>query len=321
MQQLDEEEIRATARQVPKLLRQSASASAQARDSAADAADSLNAVSQTLGGPRPLRSAVAADVPPPPPPPQDVEVRQIPGYDTTSRFQPNPPASPAFYDEYGRPRPAFHGLDLGIVKLGYNDGGSLEAGVNVGIAKVGVQGGAWNGVNAEFMPYGGPLHARANAGVGVNRQDGFVARTGAGANFFNAVNGDADGETHIGPRGIGVDGDLRGRVLPVDAQFDAGGNVGPKGADAYTGGDVSLMHKAGVRSGGDFSLGENTRASAGVGLEAGNKSIDLGSHIETRGNTTFQPKLIDVQTGDSREETFYSTGNRVRDTTPPGSYE
>lgn len=99
------------------------------------------------------------------------------------------------------------------------------------------------------------------------------------------------------------------------------GNVGPKGADAYTGGDVSLMHKAGVRSGGDFSLGENTRASAGVGLEAGNKSIDLGSHIETRGNTTFQPKLIDVQTGDSREETFYSTGNRVRDTTPPGSYE
>lgn len=318
LDEYEQEDLIKSARKAERYLHVAADSAHEASVSAGVAADKLQVLADDLQprehAPRPLKQDGQR---------QDgghVEAAPIAGYDDRSMLQPSAPASPAFDHQY-RNRPAFHGLDIGVVKLGYNDSGSLEGGVNIGIAKVGLQAGAMNGVEAEFMPYGGPIHARTNAMVGIDRRQGFVTRAGAGANFFNVVNGDADGETHIGTQGIGVDGDLRGRVLPVDAQFDAGGNVGGRGVEAYTGGDVSLMHKAGVHSGGEFALGEDSRMAAAVGVEAGGKTVDLASHVETDGNSTVRFRPVDVLTGNADEAEVVPTGNRIKDANVvPGSY-
>lgn len=321
LDQYEQEDLMKSARKAAYFAHLAADKAHDASLAAGDAAQKLQVLQDDLDGPQsvpPVRSERAIRPVKHHGTPIDTDNQAyiapapIPGYDNRSILQPSAPASPAFDHQY-RNRPAFHGLDLGLVKLGYNDGGSLEGGVNIGIAKVGFQAGAMNGGEAEFMPYGGPLHARANALVGIDRNQGFVARTGAGGNFFNIVNGDADGETYIGQQGIGVDGDLRGRVLPVDAQFDAGGNVGPRGLGAYTGGDVSLMHQAGVHSGADFELGENSRMAAAVGVEGGGKTADLASHIETDGNRTLRVRPVDVLTGKDGYAEVVPTGDRIDD--------
>ncbi|MBX9940662.1 MAG: hypothetical protein K2Y32_15490 [Candidatus Obscuribacterales bacterium] len=248
-------------------------------------------------------------------PPLQIEAKNViiphPGYAPESKFAPNPPASPAFDRAYNQPKPEFYGLDLGVLRAGVNSNGSLDLGVNIGIAKTDLQVGLENRVDAEFMPIGGPLHARAGAGIGVNR-DGFHSEVGAGANFFNVVNGDADFGAKLG-RDTGVDGDVRGKVFPVEVQADAGAGIGPDGVDAYTGANVDVLDKAGVRSGAHFSINDqNSSAGAGVGLQAGEDVLDFGPAIYSDGNSTIRPNLH-LDSGNVEDRTFYPTGDRIRD--------
>lgn len=248
-------------------------------------------------------------------PPLQIEAENVnivhPGYAPESKFAPNPPASPAFDRAYNQPKPEFYGLDLGVLRAGVNSNGSLDLGVNIGIAKTDLQVGLENRVDAEFMPIGGPLHARAGAGVGVNR-DGFHSEVGAGANFFNVVNGDADFGAKLG-RDTGVDGDVRGKVFPVEVQADAGAGVGPDGVDAYTGANVDVRDQAGVRSGAHFSINDqNSSAGVGVGLQAGEDVLDFGPAIYSDGNSTIRPN-IHLDSGNVEDRTFYPTGDRIRD--------
>ncbi len=231
-----------------------------------------------------------------------------PGYAPDSRFAPEVPNSPAYDAVYNQPKPEFHGLDLGIVKLGYNDGGSLEAGVNIGVAKTDVQLGANTRVDAEFMPIGGPIHARTGAGVNFS-ENGVRGDVGAGANFFNLVNGDADFDARVG-RNTGVDGDVRGRVYPVDVQAEAGAGVGPDGVHAYTGANTDAADLVGFRTGGHFDLdNEDSSVGAGVGLRAGDHTLDFGPSIYSDRNSTIRPDL-QLDTGSIDDETFYPTGTR-----------
>lgn len=234
-----------------------------------------------------------------------------PGYAPYNKFAPETPASPAYDAAYNRPKPEFYGVDLGIVKLGLNSDYSLEAGVNIGVAKTDVQVGLNNRVDAEFMPIGGPLHARAGAGIGVDRE-GLHSEVGAGANFFDVVNGDADFGARLG-RDTGVDGDVRGKVFPVNVQADAGAGVGPDGVRAYAGADVNVLDQAGVHAGGHVALDKyNSGMSAGVGVQAGDNSLDFGPAIYSDGNTRFRPELhLDVS--DEDRATYYPTGDRRRD--------
>jgi hypothetical protein len=229
-----------------------------------------------------------------------------PGYAPHSNFAPEAPNSPAYDAAYNRDRGEFQGLDLGIVKLGVRDG-SLETGVNVGIASTEVSLGKNTGVNAEFMPYGGPLHARANANLGFEK-DGIHSEVGAGANFFDLVNGDADFGASLG-KNTGVSGDVRGRAWPVDVQADAGAGIGPQGFNAYTGANTGVADAFGVRSGAHFNVGENSSAAAGVGLKLDDQTLDFGPSIDTYGNRTLRPNL-NLRPGHSDEATFYPTGNR-----------
>lgn len=228
-----------------------------------------------------------------------------PGYAPQSAFAPEPPNAPA-YDAANRNRGDFHGLDLGIVKLGVRDG-SLETGVNVGIASTEVTLGKNTGVNAEFMPYGGPMHARANAGIGF-AESGIHSQVGAGANFFNVVNGDADFGASLGAS-TGVSGDVRGRVWPVNVQADAGAGIGSDGFHAYTGANTGIADAFGVRTGARFNLDDNSSTAAGVGLNLGGQTLDFGPSIDTYGNRTVRPNL-NLKPGYSDEATFYPTGNR-----------
>lgn len=229
-----------------------------------------------------------------------------PGYAPHSSFAPETPNSPAYDTAYNRPRGEFHGLDLGIVKLGVRDG-SLETGVNIGVASTDLSLGKNTGVNAEFMPYGGPLHARANANIGFE-EEGVHSEVGAGANFFNVVNGDADFGARMG-RNTGVSGDVRGKVWPVDVQADAGAGIGPEGFNAYTGANTGIADIAGVRSGAHFDVNDNSSAAAGVGLKFGQQTLDFGPSIDTYGNQTIRPNL-NFRPGDSANPTFFPTGNR-----------
>ena len=239
-----------------------------------------------------------------------VEVVQ-PGYAPQSRYAPEPPVSPAYDNAYKMPPSEFYGLDLGIVKLGVNNRGSIEAGVNVGIARANVQGGLYNRVEGEFMPYGGPIHARAGAGIGIDRYHGLHSEVGAGANFFNIVNGDADFGAEVN-RDISVAGDVRGRVFPLEAKGEAGASVGSYGLDAYTGGNVGIEDAAGVRAGAEVALGSRSRIAAGVGVSGADEVVEFGPDLELNGDTADGIRLhLDERS--SYEPTFYPTGDRSLD--------
>lgn len=241
------------------------------------------------------------------------EVKLHPGYAPHSKFAPETPASPAYDAAYNTPEPEFYGLDLGIIKAGVK-GGSLDLGVNVGVASTELQLGQETRVDAEFMPMGGPLHARAGAGIGFNR-DGVHSQVGAGANFFNLVNGDADFGVNAG-RHTGVSGDVRGNVWPVHVQAAAGADVSPDGADAYTGANTGIANVFDVRAGGHVNADDNSGVGAGVGLKLGDKTLDFGPSISTDGNSTVRPQ-VHLDPGNEGDPTFYPTGDRVLDAGQP----
>jgi hypothetical protein len=237
-----------------------------------------------------------------------------PGYSPNSPFAPPEPNNPAYDQAYHQPVAKFYGLNLGIVKLGVTNHGSIDAGVNIGIARAEAQVGLENRVEGEFMPVGGPIHARVGAGVGINR-DGLHAEAGAGGNFFNIANVDGDGAAHIG-RTIGVDGDVRGRALIVNGEGAAGASLGPQGVEGHGGGNADLVQAIGARGGGRVALGENTGVAAGVGLNAGGNTLDFGPSIDVRSDVQGQPAVIPslhLDPGTSDNSTFFPTGNRAID--------
>jgi hypothetical protein len=234
-----------------------------------------------------------------------------PGYAPDSPYAPLPPDTPAYNAAYNQPPAKFYGLNLGIVKLGVNNHGSIDAGVNIGLARVEVQAGLENRVDGEFMPVGGPLHARVGAGVGVN-QNGFHGEAGAGVNVFNLVGGDADVGARLG-KDIGVDGDLRGRALLVDGQGAAGASLGENGLSVHGGGNADVLQTVGARGGGRVNLGpSDTGVAAGVGLNVAGSTLDFGPSIDAYPNGVVAPDLH-LDPGQSTVAPFYPTGDRTLD--------
>jgi hypothetical protein len=234
-----------------------------------------------------------------------------PGYAPHSQFAPAPPNSPAYDAAYNQPPAKFYGLNIGLIKLGVTNHGSLDVGVNIGLARAEVQAGLENRVDGEFMPVGGPLHARVGAGVGVNR-NGFHGEAGAGANFFNLVGGDADVGARLG-RDVGVDADVRGRALLVNGQGDVGASLGPNGVEAHGGGNADLLQTVGARGGGRVGLGpQDTGVAAGVGLNVAGKTLDFGPSIDAYPDGKVASGLH-LDPGQSANATFYPTGDREID--------
>jgi hypothetical protein len=236
-----------------------------------------------------------------------------PGYAPQSRFAPPPPDSPAYDSAYNRPEAEFTGLDIGLIKVGVK-GHSLDFGANVGLASAEFQLGQETRIDGEFMPMGGPVHARTGAGFGFDG-NGLHSEVGAGANFFDLVRGDADFGVNAGKH-TGVSGDVSGKVWPVHAQGEAGADISPDGADAYTGGNTGIGDVFDVRAGGHVNADHNSGAGAGVGVQLGDRTLDFGPSISTDGNSTVRPGLH-LDPGHEGTQTFYPTGDRVVDSEVP----
>ncbi len=233
-----------------------------------------------------------------------------PGYAPASPFAPAPPNSPAYDAAYNQPPAKFYGINAGLFKIGVTNHGSLDLGVNIGLARAEVQAGLENRVDGELMPIGGTIHARVGAGVGVN-QNGFHGEAGAGANFFNIAGGDADVGARLG-RDVGVDADVRGRALFVNGQGDAGASLGERGLQAYGGGNADLAQTLGARGGARVSLGDGTGVAAGVGLNAAGNTLDFGPSIDANKDGTVTTGLhLDPSKSDVAP--FYPTGDRTID--------
>jgi len=231
------------------------------------------------------------------------------GYAPDSPYAPLPPASPAFEAAYRQPPAKFYGINAGIFKLGVTNHGSLDVGVNIGLARAEAQVGLENRVEGEFMPVGGPLHARAGAGIGVNR-NGFHGEVGAGANVFNLVNGDADVGARLG-RDIGVDADVRGRALIVNGQADGGVSLGDQGLKVHGGGNADILNTLGARGGARASLGPETGIGVGVGLKADQDTLDFGPAIDVGPDGKVTGSIYGQ--GKADNATFFPTGDRTID--------
>jgi len=232
------------------------------------------------------------------------------GYAPDSPFAPLPPNSPAYDAAYRQPPAKFYGLNAGLFKIGVTNHGSLDVGVNIGLARAEAQVGLENRIEGEFMPVGGPLHARVGAGVGVNR-NGFHGEAGAGANVFNLVGGDADVGARLG-RDIGVDADVRGRALLVNGQADGGVSLGDQGLKAHGGGNADILNTLGARGGARVALGpEDTGFGVGVGLKADKDTLDFGPAIDVNGDGKVSGSMYGV--GKSENATFFPTGDRTVD--------
>jgi hypothetical protein len=241
------------------------------------------------------------------PPPLEAPIYPIavapvphPGYAQQSPFAPPVPQGPAWERAYNRPQENFYGLNCGLFGIGVK-GNSLDIFANVGIAGAEFQLGQNNRISGEFLPLS-PIHARAGAGIGFDNQ-GIHSEVGAGGNFFG-INGDADFGATVG-QNTGVSGDVRGNVLPVHVQAEAGADLGPGGAQSYAGANTGIANLFAVRSGGYVGANEAPGIAAGAGIQLGNKTLDIGPTLNQAGpRVTLQP-------GDANAPAFFPTGDRA----------
>jgi hypothetical protein len=226
-------------------------------------------------------------------------------------FAPPPPDTPAYNAAYGQAPPRFYGIDIGIVKLGVNSHGSIDGGFNIGILRGEGQVGLENRGDVEIFPGVKSLHARAGAGIGVNR-DGFHGEAGAGANVFNLVGGDLDVGARLG-NNTGVDGDFRGKAVVVEGQGAAGLSLDQHGLGVHGGGNGDILQTVGARGGGRFNLGpEHTGGAAGVGVDVAGSTLDFGPSVDAYSDGTVA-QGIHLDPGQTQQPTFFPTGNRQID--------
>lgn len=183
----------------------------------------------------------------------------------------------------------FHGLDIGIVKLGYDDRkDSAVIGANIGIANAAVNVGRTMGVDAGVGV--GDVGAHTGASVDVDR-NGLHAGTYAGARVSELTGVNVNAKAGLGPQS-GTDVDLRGYVGPEENQFNAGANVGKDGAVAYTDGYVGVPNYAGVKTGAHAELSRNSSIGADTGVQVGPSGYaGTGFSIDTNGNRTLSPGI------------------------------
>lgn len=200
----------------------------------------------------------------------------------------------------------FHGLNLGIIKLGYMDHGSLALGVNVGIAKVDTQVGLQNRVDAGVGL--GPIGARGGVGVGIG-ENGLQADVGAGARATEQIKANADFGAGIGPK-TGVNGDVGAKVGPLHTAHVADLGVSEAGFNNGYRGDVGIARIAGVGAGAHANLNENSSIGAGSHVRLGDASLGVGTDITTGGNSYVRPG-VHIDAGNGPDRTRFEVAGQV----------
>ncbi|HEY9777373.1 MAG TPA: hypothetical protein V6C81_26660 [Planktothrix sp.] len=254
-----------------------------------------------------------------PPPPIDLgtEVVTAPqhnGYAPTSDYAPAPPNTPGYEAGNADPPEEFHGLNLGILKIGGNGHGSAVFEGNIGLAKGGITVGKRLGGYAEAFPFANtPLHGRADAGIAFG-DDGAKFYAGGGANVFGIVHADGDGALQLG-NGIRVDGDANARVLGVGGSGAAGAGIDERGVGGYAGGNADAAGVVGGRAGGRVQLGPHSGIAGGGGVEVAGKTLDVGPSADAYPDGTGTGG-VHIEPNTVGNRTFYPTGDREVDDTP-----
>ena len=217
------------------------------------------------------------------------------GLDQTS----NPPSARVEHDAalarihdeiHDQPRPHhFHGLNLGIIKIGVSDEGSLDLGVNIGIAKAEAKVGLENSIHAG-VGLGPIVGAEGGVGVGVN-EHGLHAGVGAGAHALGLAGVGGEVGAKVGDA-LGADGVAGVYVGPHEARAGgrggAGAAIGQNGFDAAAGADVYAGKFAGLNAGGQLSLNSDSRIGGDVGGNIGQYAGRMGAGAFSDGNSQIR---------------------------------
>jgi hypothetical protein len=201
----------------------------------------------------------------------------------------------------------FHGLNLGIIKLGYDDRGSLAIGVNVGIAHVDTRVGALTGVDAGAGV--GPVGAHGDVTLHI-KEDGLHAGVKAGASAAELAGASVDVGASIGPK-TGAEAAVEANAGPAYTRNGASSFVSEDGFNTGYQGKVALGDLAGVGARGHLGLNENSSAGAEAGARIGQASIGSGVDVETAGNTMIRPEVNIIKAKVENDETQLNVAAQV----------
>ena len=205
-----------------------------------------------------------------------------------------------------KPHGHFHGLNLGIIKIGYVDHGSIALGVNIGIAKVGTQIGKETRVDAGLNL--GPIGARGGVGVGIDRH-GLHSDVGARAHVAKIVDTGAQVGAKLGPQS-GVHADTGAKVLGLHTRHTFKSDVGDEGFNNGYKGDVGLTKIVGVKAGAHANLNDDSSFGAHAHTNLGEATLGGGADITTKGNSAIKPDVyVDADSGE--EKARFDVGAQV----------
>jgi hypothetical protein len=201
----------------------------------------------------------------------------------------------------------FHGLNLGIIKIGVDDRGSFALGVNVGIAHVDTRIGAVMGVDAGAGV--GPVGAQGGVEVGI-KKDGLHAKVRAGASASELAGGSLDFGASVGPK-TGAEAAVEGNVGPAYTKHGASTYIGEDGFNTGYQGKVAVGDLAGVGARGHLGLNDNSSAGAEAGAHLGKASLGSGVDIKTDNNTMVRPEVNIIKAKVGNDETQLNVGAQV----------
>lgn len=198
----------------------------------------------------------------------------------------------------------FHGLNLGLFKIGVDDRGSLAVGVNIGVAHVDARVGRVTGVDAGAGV--GPIGVNTDDGFGFYR-DGIHSHVKVGAGATECIGGQVKVDAQLGPK-TGVDSAVGAVVGPLHTRHGFSSYVGSDGFNSGYDGNTGIGKV--LQAGGKANLGLNSDSAVGaqVGVRAGNASLGTGAEITTDGNRAIRPDVQIVRARVDDDETIVDGG-------------
>jgi hypothetical protein len=204
-----------------------------------------------------------------------------------------------------QPDHQFHGLNLGLFKIGCRDH-SFAFGVNIGIAKADAQIGQETRVDGGLNL--GPIGAHGGVGVGVNRY-GLHSDVGGRFHAAKLVDTGAEVRAKLGPQS-GIHADTGAKVLFAHTRHTFDSSVGEEGFNNGYKGDVGLAKVVGVQAGGHANLNDNSSVGGNVKTTLQDASLGAGADVSSQGNTVINPDVY-INADSGQERARYDVGAQV----------
>ena len=202
---------------------------------------------------------------------------------------------------------AFHGLNLGIIKIGFQEN-SFKLGVNVGIAKAGVSLGQETGASGD-VNLGPIVKAHAGGGVGFS-ENGVRVHGGANAKALELAGGGADSSVTLGPN-TGFETSVQAKAGPVRTEHGVSFEVGEDGLNTgYQGkAGIPTVLDAGARE--FVRLNNDSAAGVEAGVRVGPTYLGSEVSVATDNNTVIRAEVDPIKVKADNEEVKLGVGAQV----------